>query len=109
MHESELVSRKQENVFLAALIVLSLVPFALPLLRFEVFDFRDHSDYFVPLRYFTAEQIAAGSLPLWNPYNASGEPWSANPQTGLFYPPAWLFLILPFTTAYVLYLSLIHI
>jgi len=45
-------------------------------------------------------------LPLWNSYNASGEPWLANPQTGVFYPPAWLFVVLPFARAYVLYLAL---
>ena len=106
MHESELVPRRQRNFFPAALVILALAPFALPLIRFEVFDFRDHSDYFVPLRYFTAQQMTAGALPLWNPYNASGEPWFANPQTGVFYPPAWLFLALPFPAAYVLYLAL---
>ena len=28
----------------------------------------------------------------------------SNPQTGVFYPPAWIFLVLPFATAYVLFL-----
>jgi hypothetical protein len=80
--------------------------FAAPLLRDEVFTLRDHSDYFQPLRWFTAQQLRAGALPLWNPYSASGEPWLANPQTGVFYPPAWLFLALPFAKAYMLYLAL---
>jgi hypothetical protein len=78
----------------------------LPLLNREVFTFRDHFDYFQPLRYFTAERLRGGHLPLWNPYNASGEPWLANPQTGVFYPPQWLFLALPFEAAYVLFLAL---
>ena len=43
-------------------------------------------------------------LPLWNAYSASGEPWLANPQTGVFYPPAWLFLVLPFARRTSLYL-----
>ena len=30
----------------------------------------------------------------------------ANPQTGVFYPPTWLFAIFPFETAYMLYLAL---
>ncbi|HEV2722406.1 MAG TPA: hypothetical protein VG323_20465 [Thermoanaerobaculia bacterium] len=88
------------------LIVLAFAIVARPLLRGEVFTFRDHTDYFQPLRWFTAQSLRAGHLPLWNPYSASGEPWMANPQTAVFYPPAWLFLALPFATAYMLYLAL---
>src|SRR6266542_5445512 len=90
----------------AFLVALALGIVARPLLRAEVFTFRDHTDYFQPLRFFTATQIKTGHLPLWNPYSASGEPWLANPQTGVFYPPAWLFLVLPFEAAYMLYLAL---
>ncbi len=90
----------------AIITLLTLVVFARPLLRNEVFSFRDHGDYFQPLRWFTANELQHGRLPLWNVYSASGEPWLANPQTGVFYPPAWLFLMLPFTTAYTLYLFL---
>ena len=86
--------------------LLALAMFARPLFRGEVLTFRDHSDYFQPLRFFTADEVRHFRLPLWNPYNASGEPWLANPQTGLFYPPAWIFLFLPFPAAYVLYLCL---
>ncbi len=84
--------------------VFAAIPFLAPLLLGEVFTLRDHVDYFQPLRWFTATELQAGRLPLWNPYNASGEPWLANPQTGVFYPPAWLHLVLPFATGYMLYL-----
>jgi hypothetical protein len=90
----------------ALLALLALLLFARPLIRSEVFTFRDHSDYFQPLRYFTAFELSHGRLPLWNPYNASGEPWLANPQTGVFYPPVWLFVLLPFAPAYTLFLLL---
>jgi hypothetical protein len=90
----------------ALLALLALAPFLPGLLKREVFTLRDHFDYFQPLRAFTADELRAGRLPLWNPYSASGEPWLANPQTGVFYPPAWLFLVLPFETAYMLYLLL---
>jgi len=92
----------------AFLIAAALTIFAVPLVRNEVFSIRDHTDYFQPLRYHTADVLRHGHLPLWNPYNASGEPWLANPQTGVFYPPQWLFLILPFATAYTLFL-LFHV
>ena len=90
----------------AAITILTLVVFARPFLRNEVFSFRDHSDYFQPLRWFTATELQHGRLPLWNVYSASGEPWLANPQTAVFYPPAWLFLVLPFAFAYTLFLFL---
>src|ERR1043166_419528 len=90
----------------AFLVALALALVARPLLHREVFTFRDHSDYFQPLRWYTAMSLKAGHLPLWNPYNASGEPWLANPQTAVFYPPAWLFVALPFETAMMLYLAL---
>lgn len=90
-------------VFLA---LIALVPFLAPLLRGEVFTLRDHFDYFQPLRWFTTQELLAGRLPLWNPYNASGEPWLANPQTAVFYPPTLLFLVLPFAAAYMLHLAL---
>ncbi|HVG25727.1 MAG TPA: hypothetical protein VND45_16340 [Thermoanaerobaculia bacterium] len=91
--------------FLAA---VATALFLLPLLRGDVFTLRDHFDYFQPLRWFTATELQAGRMPLWNPYNASGEPWLANPQTGVFYPPAWLFVALPFPAAYMLFL-LVHL
>jgi hypothetical protein len=93
--------------FALALIVLLATTLFLPaLVKREVFTLRDHFDYFQPLRWFTAQELRAGNLPLWNPWSASGEPWFANPQTGVFYPPAWLFLALPFETAYMLFLLL---
>ncbi|HEX6099642.1 MAG TPA: YfhO family protein [Thermoanaerobaculia bacterium] len=88
--------------------ILAIIPFLAPLLLGEVFSLRDHFDYFQPLRWYTAAELQAGRLPLWNPYNASGEPWLANPQTGVFYPPAWLHVVLPFAAAYMLYL-LFHV
>jgi hypothetical protein len=90
---------------LAALAAIAVLLFARPIVRNEVLTLRDHSDYFQPLRLFTCQELRRGHLPLWNPYNASGEPWLANPQTGVFYPPSWIFVIVPFATAYTLYLA----
>lgn len=39
--------------------------------------------------------LAARQLPLWDPYRYNGMPFLADPQTMLFYPPAWLMLLLP--------------
>jgi len=36
-----------------------------------------------------------GELPLWNPLIYSGVPFAGNPQSTLFYPPFWLFFVVP--------------
>jgi len=90
----------------AVIVLLGCALFVPALIHHDVFTFRDHTDYFQPLRFYTAEHLSTWKLPLWNPYNASGEPWLANPQTGVFYPPTWLFMAMPFETAYMSYLLL---
>ena len=40
-------------------------------------------------------RIAAGTLPLWNPYQLCGIPWLPTLQAGFFYPPHVLYLLLP--------------
>ncbi len=46
---------------------------------------------FYPLMRHGFSELAAGRLPLWNPYQSCGEPLLANPSIGFFYP-----LYLPF-------------
>ena len=36
-----------------------------------------------------------GRFPVWRPTIMSGVPFAANPLTGLYYPPNWLLLFLP--------------
>ncbi|MBI2214397.1 MAG: hypothetical protein HYU52_12195 [Acidobacteria bacterium] len=91
---------------LAVIAVVALAPFLPMLVRGEVPAFRDHRDYFIPLREATAEALRSHELPLWNALSGSGEPWLANPQTGVFYPPAWIPAVLPFEIGYVLFLAL---
>ena len=43
--------------------------------------------------------LADGHLPLWNPYVFSGIPLLADGQTAMFYPPNWLFFVMPAETA----------
>jgi hypothetical protein len=56
--------------------------------------------YFLPLYEATYARVAAGTLPLWNPYQLCGEPWIATLQAGVFYPPHLLYLLLPLASAY---------
>jgi len=97
---------RRHAVPIAVIVLLGCALFVPAIIHHDVFTFRDHTDYFQPLRFYTAEHLSMWKLPLWNPYNASGEPWLANPQTGVFYPPTWLFMAMPFETAYMSYLLL---
>ncbi len=49
---------------------------------------------------FIRESIAAGEIPLWNPYILSGQPFLANGQHSALYPFSLLFYILPLSKAY---------
>jgi len=43
---------------------------------------------------FAVESLRAGELPLWNPYERGGYPFSADPQTALWSPLSWLVYLL---------------
>jgi len=55
---------------------------------------RDAPSYFAPLRARTAEVLRGSRSPWWDPDVGCGEPYFANPQTTLLYPPAWPGLVL---------------
>jgi hypothetical protein len=47
------------------------------------------------VRALAGQMIADGQLPLWNPFIFGGMPLAASVYPGSFYPPNWLFVILP--------------
>ena len=52
-----------------------------------------------PLHYFSysdyqAERMWDGEIPLWNPYNYGGDPFAANVQWVVWYPPRWVSILL---------------
>jgi hypothetical protein len=49
----------------------------------------------LPQRLLAARVVHHGQLPVWHPYAFSGYPLLATNQVGAFYPPNWLFLLLP--------------
>ena len=59
----------------------------------------DLSAEFVYWRQFGFDQLRAGHLALWNPHVFSGVPFMGGFQAALFYPPDWIYLILPLRTA----------
>jgi hypothetical protein len=72
-------------LFLWELVRMSGVPVA-----------RDMQMFFIPQRHLLWTAFQDGRLPQWTPYIGSGTPLLANFQTGVFYPPHWLFAVLPF-------------
>ncbi|HXV98560.1 MAG TPA: hypothetical protein VEC93_09060, partial [Anaerolineae bacterium] len=61
--------------------------------------FRDLGTYSYPLKFSLAQSFQAGELPLWNRHMAAGFPLLASFQAGAFYPPAFVFYLLPFSDA----------
>jgi hypothetical protein len=59
----------------------------------------DVAQVFHPWALYTAREVRAGRLPLWNPYAYAGVPFLSNPQTALFSPLTWLGWALPATLA----------
>jgi hypothetical protein len=68
----------------------------------RLFYLRDVSQNHAPLRAYVTERLAAGSLPLWDPYHGGGTPLLANPNALVFHPITALFLILPPERAFTL-------
>ncbi len=56
---------------------------------------RDLPTYFVPLRHHLGRVLTGGQGAFWNPYVGCGEPFFANPQSCVLYPPAWAAAALP--------------
>ena len=93
------------------LLLITLI-FFLPFLSGEkipyVGDFSgsDLTELNLPLRFLTAASLQHGQLPLWTNAIASGFPLLAEGQAGVFYPPNFLYVILPFQFAVVIGLAL---
>ncbi|MEN9407852.1 MAG: hypothetical protein RLZZ455_1068 [Candidatus Parcubacteria bacterium] len=50
---------------------------------------------FEPWRVFAKEEFVQGRIPFWNPHNASGVPFLANPQSSVYFPLQFLYYFLP--------------
>lgn len=77
------------------LLLLPFVVFAPITLGRQIFFFHDVQYYFFPYHKLVVDDLRQGYLPLWNPYAFSGIPLLGDGQTAMFYPPNWLFFVLP--------------
>src|SRR5262249_28792912 len=95
LYNDRVVARRSLSSGLTA--VLAVLPaflwLAPALLEQQAPSLRDQADFFYPLKLHTAERLHAGEIPLWNPLSGAGEPWLANAQSGVFYPPTAFFLL----------------
>jgi hypothetical protein len=48
----------------------------------------DTDAFYAPFATFLHDRLSHGDLPMWNPFAFSGQPFAADPQSGVFYPPA---------------------
>ena len=70
------------------------------------FYFRDNLSTHLPLKVMQAEVLRSGEIPLWTRATGGGQPLGGNPNTLLFYPDTFLFLILPPIVAFNLHFLL---
>ncbi|MEO8612678.1 MAG: YfhO family protein [Chloroflexota bacterium] len=80
-------------LILAVLVLLFMLPFLRPPTGNEVLDGHDLVNQQYPLYSFIFDSVRNGEgLPLWNPYQFAGQSIASNPQSTIFYPPAWIML-----------------
>ncbi|MBN1564730.1 MAG: YfhO family protein [Anaerolineae bacterium] len=103
-----LTRREIPRWFPFTLLIAALIALFHPLLRGETLFWGLPSLQFYPWRQFAFDELSAGHLPSWNPYLGAGAPLLANYQTAIFYPPNWLYLLLPGTFAMSV-IALLHI
>jgi hypothetical protein len=91
--------RDHTRICLVVLVVLTLAYFAPLWTHPTELVHSKHSDIInqhYPWRMFAISSWkATGSLPLWTPYCFSGQPFQADAQTTLFYPPHLIFYVVP--------------
>ena len=79
--------------FLLVLTAVVLAVFPKVVLGLTTFFFRDFGALGYPGAFYFQQSLFHGELPLWDPYSHCGVPYLA--QMGQWYPPNWLFLLLP--------------
>ncbi len=84
----------------AALFIFTIFFFWRAVFNNEIFQYRDLFYFHYPLRYYWASLIHNGEMPYLNTALNLGQPILSNPNYATFYPPAWLYVLLPFDVAW---------
>jgi len=88
------------KTLIAGLFILGPMAVLYPLWSHPTSAGEDDAVYFLPARTLAGRALAAGDWPRWNPAEAAGVPFAADPQVALCFPATWLFAVLPATLAY---------
>ena len=81
-------------------VVFLVLVSAAPLLLGGTVVGQDTAAFFAPMYGFLGERLRSGALPVWNPYQFSGAPFLADPESGwLYWPAMLLFTLLPVAAA----------
>ncbi len=98
-----IASRRSDFIALGLLLLVPLLAIGIPsLLGYHVMMVWDNQIQNLPLRVLVGRDIAAGHLPLWDPFVWSGTPLLGGFNAGAFYPPVLLFALLPSFAAWAL-------
>jgi hypothetical protein len=86
----------------AAWLLVPLTLASIPLFTFHLAGNLqgDTANQFMPFKVLAARAVAAGELPLWNPYAFSGMPLWADLENGYMHPTQLLFFLLPIQLAF---------
>jgi hypothetical protein len=67
----------------------------LPMFLGKIIFIRDVAQWNLPARWFLRDALLRGDSPFWNPHQGIGLSVASSPLYGVFYPPNWLFLLVP--------------
>lgn len=87
------IAEKKKTIGAISFIVLLFAVYYNQLLSGSKFLWEDYMEQAYPNVCFAAECIRHGTLPLWTPHIFGGMPYASDPQSTLFYPPFWLYLL----------------
>jgi len=82
---------------LAALVLATVLFWAIPLFQPNTTIHWDLADVTYPAQKYFADSAHAGRLPYWTPFLYSGTPFLSDPQTGAWYPLHWPFYLIGIT------------
>ena len=82
--------RRREALAILITVLTAVLVLAPLTLLWQIPQGYDTDAFYAPFGAFLHAQLSQGHLPLWNPHAFAGQPFAADPQSGVLYPPALL-------------------
>ncbi|HXA80009.1 MAG TPA: hypothetical protein VNV14_01965 [Opitutaceae bacterium] len=89
------------GIALMLALAISAVLLGMPTPITQAMDYQTTHQFY---KFYLRASIRAGDWPLWNPFVALGRPFLADPEAAVFYPPNWIFILLPELSALFVFL-----